>query len=150
MHQDWIPQSLPCHIALFCHRKGTDSFPKAQRVLAALIGSAVTHHYARGAKQGSSCGTFKVSESSFTALWGQIAPGRALTIFLLILGWCRTSSVDCRSILSSTETGCVKLHELAAWEALQLRNFSPLFTPTWSLSRFLISLSQGQQWDCFF
>lgn len=104
MHQGWIPQSLPCHVGLFCHRKGTNSFPKARRVLAALTGRAVTRRYALGAKQGSSCCTLKICESCFTALQGQIALGRALTVLLLILGRCRTSLVDYRSVLLSSQT----------------------------------------------
>lgn len=111
MHQGWIPQALPCHIPLFCHRKGTDSFPKARRALAALIGTAVTHHYALGAKQGNSSSTLKVSESSFTALQGQMALGRALTILLLILGRCRRREVQWIAGLLSSQTGCVMLHE---------------------------------------
>ena len=147
MHQGWIPQSLPCHIALFCHRKGTNSFPKARGALTALIGSAVTHHYALGAKQGSSCCALKISESFFTAIRCQIALGRAWPILLLILGWWRTSSVDCRSVLSSTQTGCVMLRELAAWEALQQHDFSPLFART---ERFLGFFITGSTMGLFF
>lgn len=145
MHQGWIPQSLPCHTALFCHRKGTNSFPKAWR---ALIGGAVAHRYALGAKQGSSCCTLKMRESCFTALWGQIALGRALTFLFLVLGRCRTSSVGYRSVLSSAQTmsRCVNwLHETHYSSII----FLP-FLLIGLLSRFLVYLSRGQQWNCCF
>lgn len=67
MHQGWIPQPLPCHVVLFCHGKDTNSCPKAQGMLAALIGCAVPRRYALDAKQVSSCWALKIGESGCAA-----------------------------------------------------------------------------------
>lgn len=103
MHQGWIAQSLHCHIALFCHRKDTDSYPKAQGVLAALIGCAVTHHYALSAKQRSSCWTLEIIGSFFTVLRGC---GCAVALGLV-------RGLNGRS----AHTGSLVLNEVAAREA---------------------------------
>lgn len=89
-------QSLHCHTALFCHRKDTDSYPKAQGVLAALIGCAVTHHYALSAKQLISCWTLEIIES-FLTVWQGL--GHAVALGLVV-------GLDGRSV----HTSCLVLN----------------------------------------